>query len=371
MDNITIVVLGRIGLALLSVAGGICAIFVGKKLYLYGVGLSPDGSKIQTKKGEFNLNLSMKTTGGVVMATSVAWAFMGYLLSPSLEQKRGKDSFIIASGVGNISYASFRENLEQIESKQVALNSNIPLTATELTRAQKDLQVLREAIKDASETIDQSKRLQEDPDVIDKLNTLEQADKAIESNYSEARTFSITRDPDILLKLLPLGQELAIGVIQDADSTKVYRKEEVGEFAQDIEKALKEKTPRRIHKGTMAAGSLDCLGAPEAVCGSLEFENDGDSEGGVSAGIQWHLSPRRTNFDGWLVSLDRRDLAASIKTLAISVCAWYEINAKKSLPFGGFMRGELLNGRFVPVWINQNSTTPPNSGLATGGWRRR
>ena len=100
MDPISFAVVGKVGLAFLCATGGICAIFVGRQLYLRGIGLAPDDSKVRTSRGEFSLNLSLKTTGGVVMATSVAWGLLGYLSSPSIEQTRargGQESFRVTS----------------------------------------------------------------------------------------------------------------------------------------------------------------------------------------------------------------------------------------------------------------------------------
>lgn len=66
-------------LAAFLIAGGIAALFIGKGLFLKGVGLQSDGTKIETKK----IKASLKTVGSVVMATSVAWGGLGYLASPS------------------------------------------------------------------------------------------------------------------------------------------------------------------------------------------------------------------------------------------------------------------------------------------------
>jgi hypothetical protein len=88
MDHVLVTALGKLFLALLCVSTGVAAILIGRRLYLNGLGLSPDGSMIETEGGgKLNLKLSLKTTGAVVMATSVAWGFLGYLMVPNAEEQ--------------------------------------------------------------------------------------------------------------------------------------------------------------------------------------------------------------------------------------------------------------------------------------------
>lgn len=86
MEIGTTALLVRGVLALLLIVGGIVALFLGNKLYRDGIGLAPDGSVIKTSTGKFDIKLSLKTVGSVVMITSVAWGFFGYLTSPELRR---------------------------------------------------------------------------------------------------------------------------------------------------------------------------------------------------------------------------------------------------------------------------------------------
>jgi len=80
MDDPTVVALiTKTFLATLLIIGGILALFIGKNLYVRGVGLHHDGTEIEVD----NIKASLKTVGSVVMATSVAWGGLGYLTSPS------------------------------------------------------------------------------------------------------------------------------------------------------------------------------------------------------------------------------------------------------------------------------------------------
>ena len=75
-------ILARVLPALVIVGGGIYALKMGRQLYLKGIGLSPDGSVIETTRGPFKLKASLKNVGASVMLTSVVWAFIGYLALP-------------------------------------------------------------------------------------------------------------------------------------------------------------------------------------------------------------------------------------------------------------------------------------------------
>ena len=80
MDDPTVVALvTKTFLAALLIVGGIVALFIGKNLYVRGVGLHHDGTEVEID----NIKASLKTVGSVVMATSVAWGGLGYLTSPS------------------------------------------------------------------------------------------------------------------------------------------------------------------------------------------------------------------------------------------------------------------------------------------------
>jgi len=79
MDPVVIMMISKSALAGSLIAGGITALFIGKNLYLKGIGLQADGTEIETHK----IKASLKTAGAVVMATSCVWGFLGYLASPS------------------------------------------------------------------------------------------------------------------------------------------------------------------------------------------------------------------------------------------------------------------------------------------------
>lgn len=80
MDDPTVVALfTKTFVAALLIVGGIVALIIGKSLYMRGVGLHHDGTKVEID----NIKASLKTVGSVVMATSVAWGTLGYLASPS------------------------------------------------------------------------------------------------------------------------------------------------------------------------------------------------------------------------------------------------------------------------------------------------
>jgi hypothetical protein len=54
------------------------SLMIGADLYLKGIGSKEDGTEI--KKG--GMELKLKTAGSVVMATSIAWAYLAYLSIP-------------------------------------------------------------------------------------------------------------------------------------------------------------------------------------------------------------------------------------------------------------------------------------------------
>ena len=84
MEQTTLTLMIRGVIALSLIAGGVFALFIGRRLYLEGIGLAPEGTVIQTQGKRFNLKASLKTVGTVVMVTSVLWGFLGYLALPSL-----------------------------------------------------------------------------------------------------------------------------------------------------------------------------------------------------------------------------------------------------------------------------------------------
>lgn len=78
MDPITLVLSGKIAIAILLAAGGIGALFLGYRLYRSGVGLREDGATIETKEAKFHL----KTVGSVLMLTSFGWGWLCLSASP-------------------------------------------------------------------------------------------------------------------------------------------------------------------------------------------------------------------------------------------------------------------------------------------------
>ncbi len=325
-DPTTLTILGKIGLALLCGIGGICAIFIGKGLYLRGLGIASDGSKIAAEKGDFKVNATLKNTGTVLMVTSVLWAGIGLLASPSFEQtKEGGDSVKVthSDSHGSVELASFHYDLDQIAKRQQVLSGDIPLTPDGLAYYEKDLRGVKESIRAASQRAETNRHLIEDPEVSKKLETIKQESAAIEDNYSAAHEFSITRNSKVLAKLLPLGSDLSIAIIERPAETKIYRKNEAQEFSQDIDKAVKEGTPRRVHMGTYDPVTGRCAGLPEEQCGSLELTE----EDGNTSEIQWHLSPGGAKFDEVLAAQDRHLLARAVQALSVTICEWYERSA--------------------------------------------
>lgn len=86
MSPVILTIILKTLVALVLALGGVLALRLGFRLYLHGVGLQPDGSTISTAKGTFNLSLSLKNVGAVVMATSVAWGCLAYLALPSYKR---------------------------------------------------------------------------------------------------------------------------------------------------------------------------------------------------------------------------------------------------------------------------------------------
>jgi cell wall-associated NlpC family hydrolase len=78
MDRVTLLLTCKSVISVLLVFGGIFALVIGYKLYLKGIGIISDGSRIEIN----NAKASLKTVGSVVMVTSVAWGGFGYLASP-------------------------------------------------------------------------------------------------------------------------------------------------------------------------------------------------------------------------------------------------------------------------------------------------
>lgn len=95
-------------LAMLLIIGGFVALFMGKNLYVRGVGLAVDGSQVEVN----NVKASLKTVGSVVMATSVAWGWLGYLASPTLSSGE------YGTGVAYL-------NIDNLDVRATALTANI------------------------------------------------------------------------------------------------------------------------------------------------------------------------------------------------------------------------------------------------------
>jgi len=93
MTDVQLIILIKGILAFLLIIGGIYALFIGRKLYLRGVGLAPDKSIIETDVGTFKLKASLRNIGAFVMLTSIAWGYIGYLASPTYKQI--KDEIIV------------------------------------------------------------------------------------------------------------------------------------------------------------------------------------------------------------------------------------------------------------------------------------
>ena len=117
MDNLTLIaIIIKSILAGLLIVGGIVAIFIGRGLYIRGVGLNPDGTQVEID----NIKASLKTVGSVVMATSVAWGFFGYLSSPDLlSSEHGKDVVSLKIPNLDVTAKAFAYTLTDSDSQKI------------------------------------------------------------------------------------------------------------------------------------------------------------------------------------------------------------------------------------------------------------
>lgn len=84
MDHVTVILLVRGVITLAFIAGGMYALHIGYRLYMSGVGLKPDGTTADIRSATVKVRTGLKTVGSVLMATSIAWAFVAYLSRPDL-----------------------------------------------------------------------------------------------------------------------------------------------------------------------------------------------------------------------------------------------------------------------------------------------
>ena len=125
MDPAIITIISKSILAALLIGGGIAALFIGKNLYLKGIGLQPDKTTVVAHK----IKASLKTVGSVVMTTSVAWGGLGYLTSPTFSY-----------GPEGTKVASLKLPEFNIEAKQLAY----PVSGENAKRTLSDPAALRE-----------------------------------------------------------------------------------------------------------------------------------------------------------------------------------------------------------------------------------
>lgn len=118
-DPVSLTIILKFVLALLLIAGGVLALFFGKNLYLRGVGLQHDGTTVDFKK----IKASLKTVGSVVMGTSVAWGFLGYLASPSLKTGQGGITTIASGGLSTVQLSAAKVHSTEPVSATVARGS--------------------------------------------------------------------------------------------------------------------------------------------------------------------------------------------------------------------------------------------------------
>jgi hypothetical protein len=90
-DPTIVAIISKTLLAALLILGGIVALFIGRSLYLKGMGFKPDSSSVAAHK----VKASLKTVGSVVMATSVAWGGLGYLTAPHFTNGPGGTSVAV------------------------------------------------------------------------------------------------------------------------------------------------------------------------------------------------------------------------------------------------------------------------------------
>jgi hypothetical protein len=77
--------LGRFGIAVLLIIGGIAAIYWGYQLFLHGSGLSKGVDKLDFKSDWGKVSFAGMSVGGALMVTSVFWGGFAYLSVPKLE----------------------------------------------------------------------------------------------------------------------------------------------------------------------------------------------------------------------------------------------------------------------------------------------
>jgi len=97
-SDFTITLIVRAILTLSFLAAGILALIMGYRLYVKGVGLAPDGTTVNADVSKQKINVSLKTVGSVVMATSIGWGALAYLSRPIIDAKKnGNDYSFTAS----------------------------------------------------------------------------------------------------------------------------------------------------------------------------------------------------------------------------------------------------------------------------------
>ena len=80
--NFVFFVVGRFILSLGFLAVGFLSLMYGVRLFSKGVGSDPDNSVVVLGIGKKQVEVSLRTVGSVVLATSVAWGSLAYLTLP-------------------------------------------------------------------------------------------------------------------------------------------------------------------------------------------------------------------------------------------------------------------------------------------------